>query len=266
MIALMRAGWRAAAIVAGFAVSVPLHYLWKLAGRRSPWPQRFLGYTGRRCGLRIRIEGTPLAHQVLYAANHVSWLDILAMGGAVPAIFVARADLNKFGIIGWASSLNDSIYINRDVRSSVRGQAGDLREGLAAGRAVCLFPEGTTNGGKDVLPFRASLFASLFPPLPGVMVQPVAIDFGDIVEDALWLGEEPYPVNSRRILSRPGTLPVTLRFLAPIDPHEAGDRKKLTAMARAAVLAALPDAAPIAAIPGAPAASEASPDPLYAPQ
>jgi len=263
---LVRASWRAAAIVAGFAVCVPLHYLWKIFARRSPWPQRFLAYTGRRCGLRIRIEGTPLTHNVLYAANHVSWLDILAMGGAVPAIFVARADLNKFGIIGWASSLNDSIYINRDLRSSVLGQAGDLRQGLADGRAVCLFPEGTTNGGRDVLPFRASLFASLFPPLPGVLVQPVAIDFGPAVGDALWLGDEAYRINSRRILSRPGHLFVTLRFLAPIDPAEAGDRKKLTARAREAVLAVLPGAEPIAALPVSPPASAAPADPLYAPQ
>lgn len=264
MIRKMRVLWRTGAIIAGFVICVPLHYLWKIFGRRSPWPQIFLGYTGRRCGMRIRVEGTPLTSNVLYAVNHVSWLDILAMGGAVPAIFVARADLT--GIVGWASSLNDSIYITRDIRSSVQGQAGALRQGLEDGRAVCLFPEGTTNGGRDVLPFRPSLFASLYPPIPGVMVQPVVLDFGATVGDALWIGDESYELNSARILGRPGTLWVTMRFLAPIDPAMAGDRKQVAARARERILAALPGARPIAALPTSAAASAAAADPLYAPQ
>jgi len=57
-----------------------------------------------------------------------------------------------------------------------------------------------------------------------------------------------------------------IRFLAPIDPAVAGDRKKLAAMARAAVLAGLPsiraieDADPLPA----PAASVETADPVQA--
>ena len=249
----MRLAWRAAGILAGLFVCVPLHYLWKAFGARSPWPQRFLGWTGRRCGLVVRVEGRPRTANTLYAANHVSWLDILALGGAAPAIFVARDDVGQWPVIGWAASLNDTIHISRDVRSTVRGQADMLRCALEAGRTVALFPEGTTDGGRDVLPFRASLFASLFPPLPGLMVQPVAIDYGAAFDQASWVGDEGYGLNARRLLSRPGRLPVTLRFLTPIDPHEAGDRKVLAARSQAEVVEALD-------------ASAAGSDPLYAPR
>jgi 1-acyl-sn-glycerol-3-phosphate acyltransferase len=242
--------WRAAGILAGFLVCVPLHYLWKAFGRRSPWTRRFLGWAGRRSGLVVTLEGAPLRANVLYAANHVSWLDILAMGGAVPAIFVARKDMEAWPMIGWAASLNDTIYIARDVRSTVRGQADQLRDALKDGRAVTLFPEGTTDAGREILPFRPSLFASVFPALPGVMVQPVAIDYGAAFAAASWTGDEPYGLNAKRLLSRPGKLPVTLRFLAPIDPHEAGDRKVLALRSRDEVVAAL-------------GASSAGDDPLY---
>ena len=85
---------RLAALLAGFAVYyVPLHYLWRLFGARSPWPQRFLAFAGRRFGLRVHVEGRPLTGNVLYTPNHVSWLDILAVGGAVPAVFVTKAVL-----------------------------------------------------------------------------------------------------------------------------------------------------------------------------
>jgi 1-acyl-sn-glycerol-3-phosphate acyltransferase len=235
----MRLTVRALAILVAFLGCTPLHFLWKLCGARSPWPRLFLGFAGRRCGLDVTIAGEPLTANVLYAVNHVSWLDILAVGGAVPAVFVARADVEGWPGVGTAAKLNDTIFIDRDVRASVRGQADSLREALGEGRAVALFPEGTTEAGREVLPFRASLFASLFPALPGVTVQPVAIDFGAGFDEAAWVGDQSYGMNARAILSRPGRLPVTLRFLAPIDPHDAGDRKRLAAEARDEVVAAL---------------------------
>lgn len=235
----MLLAWRVAGILAGFMVCVPLHFSWKLAGAPSPWPRRFLAWAARRCGLVVTIEGAPVRGSVLYAANHASWLDVLALGGAVPVNFVARHDIGQWPAIGWAAALNDTIYITRDVRSSVRGQADTLRAALAGGRAVGLFPEGTTDSGRTLLPFRASLFASLFPPLPNVVVQPVALDYGRVFDDVLWIADEPYGGNAKRILSRPGKLPVTIRFLDPIDPAGAGDRKALAARAQLAVAVAL---------------------------
>jgi 1-acyl-sn-glycerol-3-phosphate acyltransferase len=257
MIRKLRKFSRLTAILASFAFCVPLHYLWKLFGARSPWPQLFLGFVGRRFGLRVRIEGRPLRNNVLYTPNHVSWLDILVVGGAVPAVFVTKSELE--GAVMWASTLNDSVYIDRNMRSAVHGQASDLRARLAQGRAVCLFPEGTTSG-RLILPFRPSLFASLYPPLPGVMVQPVVLDFDD-VDDAAWIGDEAYELSVTRFLERPGRLGVTIRFLDPIDPATAGDRKTLAAMARGAVIAGLPQ---FRAIEDAPPASVVTSDVVQA--
>ena len=230
---------RAAAMAAGLIVCVPLHYLWKLIGARSIWPQIYLAYAGRCAGLRVRIEGRPLGDHVLFVSNHVTWLDIFALGGATGAVFVSRDDVERWPVLGWLAGLNDTIYVARQARRAVHGQADLLRRALAAGKAVALFPEGTTEGGHVVLPFRPSLFASLFPPLPGVKVQPVAIDYGASAEEIAWVGAEPAGANATRVLSRRGGIPVTLRFLAPIDPHAAGDRKTLAASARAEVETAL---------------------------
>ena len=89
----LRLAFRVAWMVGLLILCVPLHYLWKLFGARSPWPRLFLGFVGRRFGLRVRTEGRPLTENVLYTPNHVSWLDILAVGGAVPAVFVTKAEL-----------------------------------------------------------------------------------------------------------------------------------------------------------------------------
>ena len=230
---------RIATIALGLGFCVPLHYLWRLFGARSIWPQIFLSYAGTCAGLRVRIEGVPLKAKALFAANHVSWLDVFALGGAAPAVFVSRDDVAGWPAVGWLAALNDTIYVARTARREVHGQADQLRSALAAGRAVALFPEGTTEGGHEILPFRPSLFASLFPPLDGVRVQPVAIDYGALAREIAWAGEEPAGANALRVLGRRGTIPVTLRFLEPVDPQQEGDRKRLARHAESEVAVAL---------------------------
>jgi 1-acyl-sn-glycerol-3-phosphate acyltransferase len=235
----MRLYLRCAAIAAGLIVCLPLHYLSRRLFGRSYWARRFLLYAGRRCGLVVRVEGQPLDGRVLFAANHVSWLDILGVGGAARTAFVAKDDVARWPAIGWMADLNDTIYVARAARAAARNQADNLRAALDAGRAVAFFPEGTTEGGAEVLPFRASLFASLYPPIPGVRVQPVAIDYGALTREIAWVGDESTGANAKRLLRRAGRIPVTIRFLAPIDAAETGDRKTLAARARAEIVAAL---------------------------
>jgi 1-acyl-sn-glycerol-3-phosphate acyltransferase len=229
---------RVLAMVGALLLCLPLHYLWKLAGRPSPWPRRFLGWVGRIAGVRVRVVGVPLERDVLFLANHLSWLDILVLAGASGTAFVSKAEVAEVPVVGWLAGLNNTVFVARSERSGVRGQADALRRALASGQPVALFPEGTTDGGPEILPFRASLLASLFPPLPGVMVQPVALDYGAAAHDLAWVGEEAGLDNVRKVLTRRGTAEVILHFLAPVDPA-SGDRKALARAARAEILDAL---------------------------
>ncbi|HEX6376075.1 MAG TPA: lysophospholipid acyltransferase family protein [Allosphingosinicella sp.] len=235
---LVRLAFRVAWIVALFLLCVPLHYLWKLFGAPSPWPRRFLGWVGRAAGMRVRVVGSARERDVLFLANHLSWLDILVVAGASGSAFVAKAEVARMPVVGWLASLNSTVFVARTERTAVRGQADALRTALASGQPVALFPEGTTDGGPVILPFRASLLAALYPPLPGVTVQPVALDYGPAAHDLAWIGNETGLANVRKVLARPGTAPVTLRFLAPVDPATA-DRKALAAAARAEIVEAL---------------------------
>lgn len=231
-------------MAAGLIVCLPLHYLWTAFGRRSPWPRHFLGWVGRCAGMRPRILGTPLRRNVLLLANHLSWLDIMLMAGATGAAFVSRDDVARWPLFGWLARLNRTVFVARSSRRSIHGQAQALRRALGGGQPVALFPEGTTDGGTKVLPFRASLLAAVLPPPPGVVVQPVAIDYGEAAHDIAWVGGERAGANVKRVLSRRGTTPVTLRFLDPIDPADMSDRKMLAETARGRIVAALGASAP----------------------
>lgn len=217
---------------------LPLHYLWRIGGRPSPWPRRFLGWVGRIAGMRVRVVGVPLRRDVLFLANHLSWLDIVVLAGASGTAFVSKAEVAKVPVVGWLAGLNNTVFVARSERAGVRMQADALRSALAGGQPVALFPEGTTDGGLDILPFRASLLASLYPPLPGVRVQPVALDYGPASQDLAWTGDEPGLANVRKVLARHGTVPVVVHFLPPVDPAGA-DRKALAQAARSEIVEAL---------------------------
>jgi 1-acyl-sn-glycerol-3-phosphate acyltransferase len=135
-----RLALRVAAILAGLIFCVALHYLWKLFRARPIWPQIFLGYAGACCGLRVTVDGKPIKNKVLVAANHVSWLDILALGGAAPVNFVARGDVAGWPVVGWAASLNDTIFVDRDARSSVAARPTRCATRLRRGVPSASFP------------------------------------------------------------------------------------------------------------------------------
>ena len=216
--------------LAGYALSWPLR-------RRIGWPRFFLQWFGEALGLDVRIEGTPAGRDVLYVANHVSWLDILALGGATPTWFVSKDDVGGWPLVGMLARIGGTIFIDRESRRAARGQVDQLGLALLGHHPITLFPEGTTNDGASLFPFRPALFASVAPPPPGIVVQPVAIDYGDAAASIAWTGDEDLGPNARKILSRPGPLVCTLRFLPPLAPSD--DRKQLAAQAQAAIAAAL---------------------------
>ncbi|MDT9598219.1 lysophospholipid acyltransferase family protein [Sphingosinicella rhizophila] len=240
----MRLTLRIAAITAGLIACTPFHYLALLITGRSAWPRRYLAWVGWSAGMRCQIIGKPMSSNVLFVANHSSWLDIVLLASASGTAFVSKEEVARWPLVGWLARLNRTVFVAREQPRSVKGQADALRTALANGQPVALFPEGTTDGGEEILPFRPSLLAALFPPLPRLRVQPVAIDYGAAATEIAWIGRESARANAMRILSRSGATPVMIHFLDPIDPVDFADRKALAIASRAAILGALPAAGP----------------------
>ncbi len=230
-----RVGWLLAAVM----LCVPLHGLWRLLGRPSPWPQRFLGTAARACGARVSTVGTPRRHDVFYVANHLSWIDICILGGATGTAFVSQDKIRDWPIIGWLAQLNHTVFVSRTERMTVGSQVDELRAALAEHQPVAIFPEGTTTDGRSLLPFKAPLFAVLLPPPRALVIQPVLLDFDEAGKSLAWIGEETAPENAWRVLSRPGTFDVTVHFLDAFDPGDHPHRKMISAEARRRIATAL---------------------------
>lgn len=212
----------------GYALALPF-------GREQPWVPRFLAKAAGAVGADVRVVGHPEPGNVLFVANHISWIDILALGGATGAAFVSKDAVARWPVVGWLARIGGTIFISRESRGAALGQAETLRAALATGRPAALFPEGTTGDGRALLPFRAALFGAVTPPPPGVRVQPVAVDYGDAVNDIAWIGQEGAAANALRVIGRRGRLPMTLNFLTSIDPAHLADRKAVSAATHDAI-------------------------------
>lgn len=231
------AGWlrlamRAAGLIGLLLVLVPLHYLYRTISYGSPFPMLFLRYAARVCGARVEIHGTHLKRDVFFVANHISWMDILALAGASGTAFVAKAELADAPIVGWLASLNRTVFVKREHRMGVAEQINALKEALVDNWSVTVFPEGTTTDGQSLLPFKTSMLSVLEPPPPGVLVQPVIIDYGPVAEWIGWIGEEGGLNNAKRVLSRKGTFRVALHYLEPFSPEDFRGRKAISQESR----------------------------------
>lgn len=230
------------------------HLVWKALRRPSPWPPRFLGLAARAVGARVRVEGQRPDRDIFILANHVSWIDILALGGASGAAFVSQDGVATWPVIGWLAAQNNTLFVSRDRRASLSGQMDALRAAIGGHQPVALFPEGTTSDGTTLLPFKPSLLAVLLPPPRSVLIQPVHIDYGPDAASIAWVGDEPAGANTMRLLGRKGRLHVTIRYLKPFDPADCADRKVIAALARERIAASIaahqqrPSANPLAAV------------------
>ena len=183
----------------------------------------------------MRVDGDPIRPHTLLISNHVSWLDILVMGGATGCAFVSKDTLGH-PFIHWLADQNHTVYVKRSHRKGAKDQALAIAKALEGDQPVVLFPEGTTGSGTHMLPFRSTLLEAANYAARDVAIRPVALDYGAAASEIGWW-EEPGKDNIMRNLGRRGTLPVTVRLLAPLD--RSGDRKQLAERARDAIAAKL---------------------------
>ena len=123
-------------------------------------------------------DGTPAAGGSLLAANHVSWLDIMAIHAVVPqARFVSKADVKAWPLIARLVDSAGTLYLERERKRDALRVVHAVAEALRAGQVVAIFPEGTTSTGHGLLPFHANLLQAAI--ATATPVQPVALRFSE---------------------------------------------------------------------------------------
>ncbi|MBE7249391.1 MAG: 1-acyl-sn-glycerol-3-phosphate acyltransferase, partial [Actinomycetospora chiangmaiensis] len=108
--------WRVAALALAFAILGPPHWIaLRLLGRRASLaPVLFHRVFLRLFSVRVTQSGTPpaLGEAALVLANHVSWLDIIAIGSLRPLSFVAKSEIAGWPVISTLAGLQRTLYID----------------------------------------------------------------------------------------------------------------------------------------------------------
>jgi 1-acyl-sn-glycerol-3-phosphate acyltransferase len=114
--------------------------------------------TTRLMGIRIRSQGTP-PQGCLVVSNHLSYVDIPVLAALFPSIFVSKAEVQSWPLMGPVARTMGTIFVERENKRGLPQVAEWIGRELAGGGNVVLFPEGTSSSGAELLPFRPSLLA-----------------------------------------------------------------------------------------------------------
>jgi 1-acyl-sn-glycerol-3-phosphate acyltransferase len=256
-------------IAAFVLVGVPLHWLAHQMG--LPLARRMPGLFHRAlCAvlrLRVRYSGEPSpARPQLLVPNHVSWIDILAIGAREPVCFLAKQEVARWPIIGPLARLQGVVFVDRTRRRGLPRVNQEIARQMVAGNPVVLFAEATTGDGNRLLKFhsphfeaaRLALQAAGRPPV----IQPLAIVYAR--RDGLplgrsgraaiaWYGDMTLGSHLWALL-KGGPVDCDVIYGRPIPFSPQTDRKIVARVTRAAVRRLV-----VEALTGRPcAASEAS--------
>jgi 1-acyl-sn-glycerol-3-phosphate acyltransferase len=219
------------------------------AQRTFPW--RYHRFMAKLFGIRITTIGQPVAGEgMLIVANHTSWLDIVIFSALTPLSFVAKSEVATWPFFSTLANLQRTVFVER-TRRQATGEARDqIRDRLLAGDTLVLFPEGTSNDGNLVLPFKSALMGATEARVDdgrggsrAVRVQPVSTAYVGLYGIPLgrenrplfaWYGDmELVPHLWESLLT--GPLDVIVEFHPPMSVDEAGGRKALAAKAEAII-------------------------------
>jgi 1-acyl-sn-glycerol-3-phosphate acyltransferase len=235
----LRRVWRLGRLAAHVALGASLAALLLGKARRRRRPRLVAWWHRRVCrvlGVEVVVHGRPAAAPVLLACNHVSWLDIPAIGGVVDTRFLSKAEVRGWALIGWLAARAGTLFVRRADRAATEATTLEILWSLRQGERVVLFPEGTTTDGSTVRRFRSRLFDAAV--LADVPVQPVALRFLEgerLAPTVPFLGEDAFVPHLARLAGHAG-LRVEVTFLEPF-PARAAVRHTLAARCEAAVRA-----------------------------
>ena len=202
------------------------------------------------CGIRVEVSGlenVDRGRPSIFMSNHQSVFDIAAILSTVPVTvrFVAKRELTRIPLFGWALPLSGQIIVDRGNRA---GAIESLRRGaerIRAGTNVIVFPEGTRSQTGSLSGFKSGGFHLALQ--AGVPIVPITVSGSQHIT----------PKGSLKI--HPGRVRVCFGKPIRTDDLQVEDRNRLKQSVRDAILAGFdPELQPMGprAARAAPEASE----------
>ncbi len=162
----LRAAWRLFLVVKLTSIgylAVVLGSLLTLPSprRRARWRHLCFRHWSRALlavmGARVESRGTPPEPPFFLVTNHLSYVDVLVLASRVDGVFIAKAEVAGWPVIGSLCRSVGTLFVDRRMNRDLPRAIAAIDRTLAAGQGVVLFPEGTSTAGEEVARFHPSL-------------------------------------------------------------------------------------------------------------
>ena len=187
-------------------------------------------------GMRIESRGEPPRAPYLLVANHLGYVDVVALAALTGCVFVAKSEVAGWPVLGPTARALGTIFIDRRRARSIPAALARVGGELERGAGVVIFAEGTSTRGSVVAPFKPSLLEAAA--RAGAPVHYAALSYrtrhgrAAASERVCWWGDMTF-LDHFYALLRLGGFDAEVRFGE--QPITERDRKLLAQKLRAAV-------------------------------
>jgi lyso-ornithine lipid O-acyltransferase len=210
--------------------------------QRAEWLHRFCARALRGMDIGIRVVGEFPEHGAVIS-NHLSYLDIIVFAALQPCVFVSKAEIERWPVVGWMTTMAGTVYVARGHGGSALQARKGMLGAMNAGLPVVFFPEGTTSNGSGLLKFHSGLLAQVINSGLPVTAAYLRYSFAEengsdvsVAHDVCYWGDRNMLVHILKFLGLRGVR-VEVRFAEePIAFSSDGAHRKMAAVeAHAAV-------------------------------
>lgn len=180
-------------------------------------------------GLRSEVRGPVPSDEVVIAAKHQSFFDIIILVSVVPRPkFIMKKELLWAPILGWYATRIGCVPVDRGKRGdAMKKMVADVKAGLAAAGQLIIYPQGTRVAAGAAKPYKVGV-GVLYSQL-GQDCVPVATNVG-----VFWprhgMLRKPGLAVVEFLPRIPAGLPVE-EFMARLEPEVEGASNRLMAEA-----------------------------------
>jgi lyso-ornithine lipid O-acyltransferase len=184
LVIFFRSVWRIVLVVLTFAGGFAELLITRPATRelRADWLHRFCKKIVKRFGVELSAVG-EFPERGALITNHQSYIDILVLAALHPCVFVSKAEIEKWPVVGWMTTMAGTLYVHRGKGGSGDRARAGMQEVADSGLPVVFFPEGTTTNGQEVLKFHSGILAQAM-----LVDEPVTVGY---IEYSLGEGNAP---------------------------------------------------------------------------
>lgn len=194
-----------AAIIQGFYL-VFRHRLYK--DPNNPCNTRYVQHFCRELckvfNLEIQVHGVIPREPALWVSNHVSWLDIAVLGSGARVFFLAKAEIEKWPILGKLAKGGGTLFIKRGSGDSIKIKE-QITAFLKRDIPVLFFPEATTSDGTKIKKIYGRILAAAIDanrPVQICLICYVNQD-GQLDSIAPFVGEISFADHVKKVLEMP---------------------------------------------------------------